>query len=185
MNAYNTHLVNQVIQFYHELGNCQVRGIKKEVKMRDRRKLNKKKIKAFYACVAAVGMISFTGSVASANNWKDSSFDFDFNGQCTEFTTEARTKEDASMSYVKCSSNNAKSLDICAMAKKGLKKGKVGDPFNYDYVTNTYTVKPGKYKYFTNNSRQYASTTFLCIGNCYPSNDYVSGVWSPDNCSGK
>lgn len=143
-----------------------------------------KLLKCFFIGVSVTGMVATTGQVASANEWKDTKFDFYYNEDGSDVATKARNKTDNSKSYVKCGASNPCKLNVCGAAKTGVRAGSYGDAFDYDYSTNVYQVAAGKSKYFTNNSKKY-KTTYLLLSTTDHLAHTMRGVWSPDNCSGK
>lgn len=140
---------------------------------------------AFYMLAAVVIIGSKTGIIAQANNYTDTAFSFDYNGDGSDITTVARSKTDNTYSYVKSNSNSNGTMNVAAEAKTGIVSGQYGDPFGYGYCTSWYSVAKGNYKYFPNSAHSLGySATYLAISSSDHLAHHFEGVWSPDNISG-
>ena len=149
-----------------------------------RQKKFSKLLKCFFVGVSVTGIVVTTGQIASANEWKDTRFDFHYNGDGSDVATIARYKTDNTKSYVRCEASNPCKLNVNGAAKTGVKAGDDGDPFGYEYITSMYQVAPGNCKYFPNNSKRYGAT-YLLLSTADHRAHTMRGVWSPDNCSGR
>ena len=152
--------------------------------LKQNRKISRK-LKSLYAFTMAVAIAASSGVVVSANNWTDEPYAFYYTGDGADIATPARTKQDDSMSYVKCNSSNPYNTTAYFAAKKGITEDKQGDAIGYQYATADYSVKPGGYKYITNKCRKKYGATYLCVSTRNGKAGSISGCWSPDNCSGR
>lgn len=142
-----------------------------------------KGLATFYALVGAVAILAGGVSSLSANNWRDTEWTFDYNGDGSDVATEAREKEDNTYSYVRNDCNVT--INASAKAKKGLAAGEPGIPMSATYSTKVYQVAGGQRKYFPNDAhRKGYETTFFVTSSADHGAHYIYGVWSPDNCSG-
>lgn len=150
-----------------------------------RKKKSGKRLMAFYALVATLAVFGSSTATTLANNYKDTEFSFDYSGDGSDIAEIARTKEDNSYTYVNVSSKSTGTLSVAAAAKTGITNGKMGNAFNFDYVTNRYAIKSGNRKYFPNAARKKGfSATYLVMASNDHLPHYYSGKWSPDNISG-
>ncbi|MCF0131671.1 MAG: hypothetical protein HUJ71_08065 [Pseudobutyrivibrio sp.] len=124
-----------------------------------------------------------TKNIASANNYKDATFDFNFYADGSDGSiSPAREKQDDTATYVK---NNAKSTKFnTAVAGTNVATSCTGiDPKIYsDWVS----VPTGSYRYISNwlyGNRKYAYPMVVIRQD--NAIHKVSGKWSPDNISNR
>lgn len=140
---------------------------------------------AFFAMACVVSVLAGNVEATSANNWGDTYFEFNYNGDGSDVVTEAREKQDNTYTYVKSLSDCECRMNVAAQAKEGLENGDPGTPFTYDYCTSWYQVSVGGRKYFPNNAHKLGyETTYLALSSTDHQAHYLHGKWSPDNCSG-
>ena len=146
---------------------------------------NRKYLKRVLATVAigviAVGSRGMVNS-ALANNYTDTAFGFDYNGDGSDLSTEMRSKTDSSATYV---FNNASGSATISVAVAGVKKySSYASPFASEYLGNYYSVKPGNRKYMPNSMYPTYKWAYLVMASSDHQAHHLSGKWSPDNCSG-
>lgn len=140
---------------------------------------------AFYMIATLVVIGSKTSTIAQANNYTDTAFSFNYNGDGSDVTTIARSKTDNTYTYVRSSTNSNGTMNVAAEAKAGITSGQYGDPFGYTYCTSWYQIISGNRKYFPNSAHSLGySATYLAISSADHLVHHFEGVWSPDNISG-
>lgn len=139
----------------------------------------------FYMMATLVIVGLETGTIALANNYTDTPYNFDYNGDGSDVTTVARSKTDNTYSYVRSSDNSDGTMGFAAQAKSGITDGQWGDPFSYSYSTSWYSLQRGYRKYFPNDAHRLGySATYLSMNSVDHLPHHFEGVWSPDNISG-
>ncbi|MFR2836350.1 MAG: DUF2712 domain-containing protein [[Clostridium] nexile] len=131
--------------------------------------MTKRKIVAFL--MAATMVTSMGAMTANANNHSDSPFTFNFSNSSVR--TGARSKTDATSSYMKCKSAGAS----YTAHVYGLRNGTVQDCS----MGRTYQFTGGTTRYMINNVYE----SGLRASGIYGTRNYgysytASGVWSPD-----
>jgi len=143
-------------------------------------KLLKKGLCALVA--GAIIMGTLPNNFVRASNYNDTQYYFNYNGDGSDITTETRSKEDASATYVKVDTT---SLGITVAAAGTNTYSAYGPGIAMEYVAGYYTVKPGYQKYMPNRIYQNGYTyAYLAMGSSNHRAGVLSGKWSPDNCSG-
>ncbi len=140
---------------------------------------------AFYMIATLVVIGSETGAVVFANNYTDTPYNYDYSGDGSDVSTQARNKTDNTYSYVRSSDNSDGTMSFAAQAKAGITSGEWGDPFGYTYGTSRYSLPRGNRKYFPNDAHRLGySATYLSMSSADHLPHHFEGVWSPDNISG-
>ena len=132
----------------------------------------------------AVSMILIGGVIPSfaSNNWKDSSFQFDFPAlNSADRYTPGRAKRDTSKSYMKCDTITA-GYSYKAQVYASLGAGNYIDASG----GHIYEFTKGRSYYMTNLVREKGYTAAAIKANAGTNirNVTAGGVWSPDNVNG-
>lgn len=134
--------------------------------------------KKIICALCAMMVMSQFGMVASANNYKDTSFSYTYNGDGSDLITSARAKKDSSASYVNNNGSKTTTMTV-AVGAVDSKGGCRGSRSSY------YVVNKGNRKYMPNKVYQNGyRKACLLMGTTNGKKHNLSGVWSPDNCSG-
>lgn len=132
-----------------------------------------------------VAAITLSGGTVSAvaNNCKNTEVTkFSYYGDGSDYVCEkiARKKTDTTASYVKLNTDTTCKQTVTIYGAKTKSSA------YFLCTSGTTTIKPGDYKYISNTVYQqgytYAAPAF---GRDNRKNMTVSGVWSPDNISGR
>lgn len=142
--------------------------------------MNFKMINKKMVAMMMLGMLTVSQLVGSAavyaNNYKDSSYSFDYNGDGSDVYTSKRRKMDSSAAYINNSGSGTHSVTV------DVTNG------NYKNCSSYYVVKSGCRKYIKNTVYKGKSGTKyyarLAMGTTSGKKGVLKGVWSPDNCSG-
>lgn len=134
--------------------------------------------KKIICVLCAMMVMSPFGMVVSANNYKDTKYSVPYNGDGADMTTPTRSKLDSSASYVNNNGSKTTAI-IVAVGAVDSKGGCRGSHSSY------YIVDKGNRKYMPNTVYQNGyRRACLLMGTTSGKAHNLSGVWSPDNCSG-
>ena len=139
--------------------------------------------KLFSLCFAAMVIASVGGTVALANNYHDTAFNFAFDGgRADDEYTEARAKEDDSSMYIYCKSSNWN------FTVHSFGRTYDGRTINCAYGKKAYVfIKQGTKDTVTNKVNESGYPYGGLVGHSDGSAPYdwsASGVWSPDKLYG-
>ena len=131
-----------------------------------------------------IAVSSFMGiNQVLANNYTDTSFGYSFNGDGSDIGTSMRAKQDSSASYVFNNATNSATITVAVAGSKTYSSVSPALGPN-DYKSSYYVVKTGNRKYITNSMYPTCKYAFLVLSTYDGRAHYISGKWSPDNCSG-
>lgn len=131
--------------------------------------------------VISVGSFNMVSNVL-ANNYTDTNFGFSYSGDGSDLTTSMRQKQDSSATYVFNNAKNSYNISVTVHGEKSYSS--CPDPNSHGYWSGRYTVKTGNRKYITTSMYPTYKYAFLSMATTDESAHYISGKWSPDNCSG-
>ena len=134
------------------------------------------------ASVIALGSFSSVNPVL-ANNYTDTAFGYNYSGDGTDMSTPTRSKQDSSATYVFNNASNSANINVYVVGTNTYST----DPtsiIQYGYYTSPVVLKTGYRKYIKNSIHPTYKYAYLCMSTQDGRAHYISGKWSPDNCSG-
>lgn len=142
----------------------------------------KKKILVFLSCLLIAMSIGGESVRTYANNYKDTTFSFQYYADGGDVPISPRAKQDNTASYIK---NNATSpeLLVCVAGTNKMSSYTGVDPNRCSAIV---VVPSGSYKYISNTVYGNYSYAYLVLGTAQTEKTYtISGKWSPDNISNR